>query len=187
MRPWAAEASAGASGGPWGLQLKGGPEVTQGPSAGTCNPPLTTGDGPSGHPAAQLAAAVLSVAYRAGDAPGSLGGVSSAYVQLGNSPSPGRCPTPVPHPAVTLSPLALICGPQHQPSPQLCLPRPSSAAPSTSRPPGPHLRPPAPAVPPALICGPQHQLTRPRVSLVPSPHSCPVLPVPAPGSDCSVP
>lgn len=94
---------------------------------------------------------------------GSLGGVSSAHVQLGNPPSPGCCPAPVPHPAVTPSPLALICGPQHRPSP----PDPVFL--------GPHLRSPAPAIPPptpsppALICGPQHQLTRPRVSLVPLP------------------
>lgn len=80
---------------------------------------------------------------------GSLGGVSSAHVQLGNPPSPGCCPAPVPHPAVTPSPLALICGPQHRPSP----PDPVFL--------GPHLRSPAPAIPPRL------RLHRPS-SVVPS-------------------
>lgn len=111
---------------------------------------------------------------------GSLGGVSSAHVQLGNPPSLDAAPPqshtqPSPHlpwpssavpstgrPPQTPSSSALICGPQHQPSP------PDSV--ST----GPHLWSPAPA----------HQAeSQPG----PPPHSCPVLPVPAPGSACSVP
>lgn len=142
MRPWAAEASAGASGGPWGLQLKGGPEVTQGPSAGTCDPPLTTGDSPSGHPAAQLAAAVLLVC------PLQSWGCRSGL--WGVSPQP-TCSWAT-HPALDAAP------PQSHTQPSPHLPWPSSAVPSTGRPP----QTPSSS---ALICGPQHQPSPPRLRL----------------------